>query len=101
MTEKDLAEDYRMVLHEAKSMGCNEIKALYNIPLKNMEMIVQALEKQIPKKQTYEGDGYAPDGTFVWDEWICPCCGSRYEVDYDDYDYCPNCGQKLDWSDEE
>ena len=97
-TEKDLAEDYRMVLHEAKSMGCNEIKALYNIPLKNMEMIVQALEKQIPKKQTYEGDGYAPDGTFVWDEWLCPCCGKRYEVDYDNYDYCPNCGQKLDWS---
>ena len=100
MTEKDLAEDYRMVLHEAKSMGCNEIKALYNIPLKNMEMIVQALEKQIPKKPTYEGDGYAPDGTFVFDEWICPCCGNMYEVDYDDYDYCPNCGQKLDWSDE-
>ena len=50
MTEKDLAEDYRMVLHEAESMGCNKIKALYNIPLKNMEMIVQALEKQIPKK---------------------------------------------------
>ena len=95
MTEKDLAEDYRMVLHEAKSMGCNEIKALYNIPLKNMEMIVQALEKQIPKKPTY-----APDGTFVFDEWICPCCGNRYEVDYDDYDHCPNCGQKLDWSDE-
>ena len=45
MTEKDLAEDYRMVLHEAKSMGCNKIKALYNIPLKNMEMIVQALEE--------------------------------------------------------
>ena len=101
MTEKDLAEDYRMVLHEAKSMGCNEIKALYNIPLKNMEMIVQALEKQIPKKQTYEGDGYAPDGMFIWGEWICPCCGRRYEVDYDDYDYCPDCGQKLDWSNEE
>ena len=45
MTEKDLAEDYRMVLHEVKSMGCSEIKALHNIPLKNMEMIVQALEE--------------------------------------------------------
>lgn len=45
MTEKDLAVDYRMVLHEAKSMGCNKIKALHNIPLKNMEMIVQALEE--------------------------------------------------------
>ena len=36
---------HRMVLHEAKSMGCSEIKALHNIPLKNMEMIVQALEE--------------------------------------------------------
>ena len=65
-----------------------------------MGIAIQALEKQIPKKPTYEGDGYAPDGTFVWDEWLCPCCGARYEVDYDDYDFCPNCGQKIDWSDE-
>ena len=100
MTEKDLSEDYRTVLHEAKSMGCNEIKALYNIPLKNMEMIVQALDKQIPKKPTYEGDGYS-NKHLVYDTWICPCCETRYEVDYDDYDYCPNCGQKLDWSDKE
>ena len=62
-------------------------------------MAIQALAKQIPKKPIYEGDGYAPDGTFVFDEWICPCCETRYEVDYDDYDYCPNCGQKIDWSD--
>lgn len=24
----------------------------------------------------------------------------RYEVDYDDYKFCPNCGQAIDWSDE-
>lgn len=65
------------------------------------EMAIRALEKQIPKKPTYEGDGYAPDGTLVYDTWICPCCGKRYEIDYDDYDYCPNCGQKFDWGDEE
>lgn len=98
---ESMADDYSNVLKEAKSMGCKEIRALYNIPIKNMEMIVQALEKQIPKKPTYEGDGYAPDGTFVWDEWLCPCCGKRYEVDYDDYDFCPDCGQKIDWSDKE
>lgn len=68
---------------------------------KALRVAVKALEKQIAKKPTYEGDGYAPDGTFVYDTWICPCCDERYEVDYDDYDYCPNCGQKLDWSDEE
>ena len=32
----------------------------------------------------------------------CPFCGSRaYEVDYDEYDYCPNCGQRIDWSEED
>ena len=62
---------------------------------------VDALEKQIPKKPTYEGDGYAPEGTFVWDEWLCPRCAKRYEVDFDIYDFCPNCGQAIDWSDEE
>lgn len=68
--------------------------------IKSIEIAIHALKKQISKKPTYEGDGYAPDGTFVLDEWLCPCCGARYEVDYDDYDYCPNCGQKIDWSDE-
>ena len=41
--------------------------------------------------------GLAPDGSLVFDEWICPCCNSRYEVDYDEYEYCPNCGQKIAW----
>lgn len=60
------------------------------------ESVIEAREKQIAKKPAYEGDGYAPDGTLIYDTWICPCCDKRYEVDYDDYDYCPNCGQKLD-----
>ena len=64
-----------------------------------LELGVKALEKQIPKKPVYEGDGYA-DGHLVYDTWICPLCEKRYEVDYDDYDYCPDCGQKIDWSDE-
>lgn len=43
--EKQIAEDYGMVLKEAQSMGCNKIKALYNIPLDNMKAIVNALEE--------------------------------------------------------
>ena len=65
------------------------------------EIAIQALGKQIPKNPIYEGDGYSPDETFVFDIWICPSCCKRYEVDYDDYDYCPNCGQKIDWSGKE
>lgn len=84
---------------EDKSNDCKFTEDDY----KANEMAIQALEKQIAKKPTFEGDGYAPDGTLIYDTWICPCCNKRYEVDYDDYTYCPNCGQKidLDWSDEE
>lgn len=70
-----------------------------------LEEVQEAVEKQHPKTPTWDGDGYAPDGTFVWDEWKCPRCGTRYEVEYDDYDYCPNCGQRIylhaDWSEED
>ena len=54
-----------------------------------------AREKRIPKMPDYEGDGYS-DGELVYDTWICPNCGTYYEVDYDDYKYCPECGQAID-----
>lgn len=56
----------------------------------------EALTKQIPKKPDYEGDGYDEDGNLIYDTWICPSCGKYYEVDYDDYDFCPECGQNID-----
>lgn len=65
----------------------------------DFDRVKKALEKQIPKKPNLEGDGYDNDGNLILDTWICPCCEKHYEVEYDDYDYCPNCGQKLDMSD--
>ena len=105
MTEKQekiktLAEDYKMVLNEAKSMGCKNIKALYNILLEDMELIVQSLEKQIPKKVKIE-------------QWICTKCDCGFEFSKHHGDgyysiplenktkYCPNCGQAIDWSEKE
>ncbi len=38
------------------------------------------------------------DGEPVYDMWKCPNCGKLYEIDYDIYDYCPNCGQHIDRS---
>ena len=64
------------------------------------QMGAYALEKQISKKPDYEDDGYDEDGYLIYYTWICPNCGKHYEVDYDDYDFCPECGQALDWSDE-
>lgn len=66
------------------------------------EMAIQALEKQIPKK---------PIRHTAWEDFKCPACGSTeirpYDTEYREYDkdckfeYCSDCGQKLDWSDEE
>lgn len=49
------------------------------------------------EKPEIYGDGYDDDGNPVYDKWKCPRCRESYEMDCDDYDYCPNCGQKIDW----
>ena len=63
-------------------------------------MAIKALEKQIPKKVKIE-------------QWIYTKCDCGFEFSKHHGDgyysisienktkYCPNCGQKLDWSDEE
>lgn len=65
-----------------------------------LQMAINALEKQIPKKVKIE-------------QWIYTKCDCGYEFSKHHEDgyysipyekktkYCPNCGQKLDWSDEE
>lgn len=97
--------------NEAKSKiaivgGCSSSRNVFRAQIKALEELEQyraigtpeecrtAMEKQTAKRPDYEGDGYA-DGQLVYDTWICPCCGKHYEVDYDNYDYCPYCGQKL------
>ena len=66
------------------------------IPKEILKVCVESLEKQIPKEPNYQYDGYA-DGLPVWDIWECPSCGAEFEIDYDKHEYCPECGQKLDW----
>ncbi len=58
------------------------------------------VDKATPRKPEYEADGYW-NGELVYDTWCCPNCKTRYEVDYDEFEYCPSCGQALDWSEEE
>lgn len=64
----------------------------------NEKNVLDALRKQIPQKPDYEGDGYDDSGNLIYDTWICPNCGDRYEVDYEMHQYCPMCGQRIDWS---
>lgn len=64
---------------------------------KALDLAMQALEKQIPKKVNMRHirkfDGF--------DDGECPSCGNSVIRDGFCIDvYCDNCGQKLDWSDE-
>lgn len=86
------------------SRDCGKSQMLQDVIKADIKAIayakaISALEKQIPKKPDYEGDGFDEDGYLIYDTWICPNCEHKYEVDYDDYDFCPNCGQALDRSD--
>ena len=86
---------------EVKQREMTRNRNLYNEKAININgLAILALEKQIPKKPIFEADGYDDSGELNYDTWICSCCGEHYEVDYDKYDFCPNCGQAIDWSDE-
>lgn len=93
--------DEQKVREAIEAIKANYPTSGYYMLREGLDTAIEALEKQLPKQPTYDGDGYAPDGTFIFDEWLCPNCGSRYEVDYDDYSYCPNCGQRIDREEEE
>ncbi len=59
-------------------------------------VIKKALELQIPKKPEQ-----GTTNTFIY---ACPTCGGpvdSLEVEEIWCDFCPKCGQALDWSDEE
>lgn len=82
-------------VQDAFNMAAQALKEVQQYrEIGTLEECREAAEKQKPKKPDYEGDGYA-DGHMVYDTWICPNCGEKYEVDYDDYKHCPNCGQAI------
>lgn len=81
----------KMTLEEAIGIvKCAIGEVEWNYPLdyaEAFEVAIEALEKQIPKKLKDDG-------------WLyCPICGR--DVLMDRFDYCPDCGQALDWSDTE
>lgn len=79
-----------MAIRRADDLGHLEFK------FKDLQACIDnALEKQIPQKaynvKTVPNDNYINYGD-------CPCCNADvFEYQH----YCMDCGQALDWSDEE
>ena len=65
---------------------CNTDNFEMTISKECYKTIINALEKQIPKKPIK--DKYVPELDF------CPECGTEVT----NCNYCPLCGQKIDWS---
>ena len=72
-------------------------KGLYDTEFESaLTLAIEALEKQIPKKPTRTRGKYG--------HTECACCGWVVESfcgDLEQYPFCPNCGQAIDWSDDE
>ena len=86
-----------------------------NVPQDILEahrMAISALEKQEGKKPIEAKNVYPPE---QFECPVCECCVGRHktlrrvndllgEVLTDcavEFDFCPDCGQRIDWSDEE
>ena len=68
-----------------------ESEAIEKLNMDAIRYAIQALEKQIQKKPMFNGTN--------WYRCVngCEIHKKQFEKDW----YCPKCGQKLDWSDEE
>lgn len=79
-----------------EAIGCMEEVEQYR-SLGTVEELKEAMEKQVASKPYTESDGFA-DGVEVW-EYFCPDCN----FDFEEYQpkYCPKCGKKIDWSEED
>lgn len=85
-----IKNDAVVVLDSGFGMRPGESNIVYRNRKMYSELAIRALEKQIPKK---------PDFTEDKEFALCPCCNGKGL--FDKQKYCDNCGQKLDWSEEE
>ena len=85
-----MKNDAVVVLDSGFGTHPGELDLVYRNRKMYAELAINALEKQIPKK---------PDFTEDKEFALCPCCNGKGLLNKQKY--CDNCGQKLDWSDEE
>lgn len=88
-----------------REVGTPYFSTLYDIDdwKKDISNLQELVDKEKPMKPYYEYHKKAQE-----DVWKCPKCNEIIRKKYWNYDYeeddgksnyCPECGQKLDWSD--
>ena len=90
MTNQEAINDLKVILSEITE--CEEsICYVTDIDAEPLRLAIKALEKQIPKKPVYGAANIK-----------CPNCGATLLYYFHSFkiDYCNECGQRLDWSEE-
>lgn len=91
----DIVNAWEEIKAALVSLDCNESnRLLVCLSKQPLEVCANALEKQIPHKLSPESNegGKIP---------VCGKCNGYMDLLQGNLDYCPNCGQAIDWSDEE
>lgn len=75
----------------------HELQPADKLSFAAINMAIQALERQIPKKprEHYNWVDLTEEERQETARWYCKSCDSAVE---ESYSYCCNCGQKLDWN---
>lgn len=93
-----------MTIQRAFEIIKNEMPYESDVIIEALNMIENAVEKQIPKKPITEtvNRGISISGEYDIDfNYLCPNCNTvvgDYETDDVFYKFCPDCGQALDLS---
>ena len=68
------------------------------IPDKDYADFLDMVDRNKSYAPDLEGDSYY-EGEILLDTGYCPTCHHMFELDYSDRsNFCPDCGQRLDWS---
>ena len=90
MTNQEAINDLKVILSEITE--CEEsICYITDVDAEPLKLAIKALERQIPKKPIYGAANIK-----------CPNCEATLLYYFHSFkiDYCDECGQRLDWSEE-
>ena len=90
-----------MTRDEAVQFAKNNILAYASEMAEFKKMAIEALEKQQTTKYKHLGTRHTHWGKCRHDKFRCETCGFTKEFTNNhtaQYQYCPSCGRKIDWS---
>lgn len=98
----NMTNNKKLIRNELEAIEClksNTPLGGYSMLQESVDMAVQALEKQISKNPYHISQVDDNDNANV----ECPMCHAKadYAVNAIKKGYCWNCGQKLDWEDDD